>query len=369
MPLRKRRVKTKIHVISMIVKQKILIKRVFLILINCFFSAIIFGCSIPTLSLNLQNLRIGKPIPLIASEFISSPTPTPFLPSNPTPTYIPTAMPTLVPTQVPKKEVSSSEENYSKETIIKNENLVKLLILGSDQRLGDVGFRTDTIILVLLNTENKTASMVSFPRDLYVPIPGYSYQRINTAMFYGGFDTIALTLQSNFGLRPDYYILVNFQAFEKIIDTLGGVDVDVSQPFSDRYLTNKNKQIPVGTVHMDSSLALWYARSRQTSNDFDRARRQQEVLYAIGDRLISLETVEKAKDLYKILSENVTTNLKWSDIKPLLPTAFNIRKPSQVNRFVIGPGQVYDWITPGGAMVLIPRSDQISILLKEASGY
>ena len=349
--------------------RKFLSLRRALIMLIIFLPAFFVGCSTPTFSLVHQKSAIGKPIKLVASGFDVTPTATPFLPVEPTPTFIPTAMPTLVPSPTPEKENEVRSENISNEKEnIYNGKLLKLLVLGSDQRLGDVGFRTDMIILVILNMDKGTVSMVSFPRDLYVPIPGYSYQRINTAMFYGGFETIAQTFQSNFGIKPDYYILVNFQAFEKIIDTLGGIEVEVSQPFSDRYQTNRNKQIPAETVHMDSSLALWYARSRQTSNDFDRARRQQEVLHAIGKKLISLNTIEKAKDLYKILSENVTTNVSWTDIKPILPLAFKNQEPSQINRFVIGPGQVYDWITPGGAMVLIPRPDQIRLVIKEASG-
>lgn len=344
-------------------------QRKLLFILILFIPVFFVSCSTPIFSLIQQKSAIGKPIKLVASGIDVSPTATPFLPMEPTPTFIPTAMPTLVPSPTPEKERGNTEENNPIEKDNHNNgNLLRLLVLGSDQRLGDVGFRTDTIILVILNLDKGTVSMVSFPRDLYIPIPGYSYQRINTAMFYGGFDTVAQTFQSNFGIKPDYYILVNFQAFEKIIDTLGGIDVEVSQPFSDRYQTNRNKKIPAETVHMDSSLALWYARSRQTSNDFDRARRQQEVLHAIGKKLISFNTIEKAKDLYKILNENVTTNVSWSDIKPILPLAFTIKEPSQVNRFVIGPGQVYDWITPGGAMVLIPRPDQISLVIREASG-
>ncbi len=331
-------------------------------------SVLVAGCNIPALSLSQHKSAIGKPLALVASGYEKTPTATPFLPLVPTLTFIPTEMPTLVPSPIPTDEPDPLKENEPKGERIQNTNQIKLLVMGSDQRLGDVGFRTDTILLVILDIDKKTVSMVSFPRDLYVQVPGYSYQRINTAMFYGGFDTIAQTLNLNFGVKPDYYILVNFQAFEKIIDTLGGIDVEVGQAFSDRYMTNKNKQIPTGTVHMDSSVALWYARSRQTSNDFDRARRQQEVLHAIGKRLIRVETIENAKDLYKILSENVMTNLTWSVIKPFIPLTLKIREPSQVKRFVVGPGEVYDWITPGGAMVLIPRPDQITLLLKEASG-
>jgi anionic cell wall polymer biosynthesis LytR-Cps2A-Psr (LCP) family protein len=187
-------------------------------------------------------------------------------------------------------------------------------------------------------------------------------------MFYGGFETMAQTLKYNFGVQPEYYILVNFEAFEQIINTLGGLEVEVGRDFSDQYWDKTYKNIPAGTVHMDSHIALWYARTRTSSNDFDRARRQQEVLHAVGKRIISVDALENAKELYQIFIGNVTTNLTWSDIAPLIPLSIKVRDSSRVERYVIGSGEVYDWITPGGAMVLIPRQDQISLMLKEALG-
>lgn len=364
----------------MIELEKYPTKRYTVFLLMIMLSILIAGCSIPNMSLGQGNRPFVKPISLVASGYYATPTATPFLPLDPTPTFVPTELPTFVPSPIPTNELVPDDEPVpdeepvpvkEKEPVeaqVQTGKQIKVLVLGSDQRQGEVGFRTDTIILLNFDIDKKKVSMVSFPRDLYVQIPGYSYQRINTAMFYGGFDTLAQTLKQNFGVNPTYYVLVNFQAFEKIIDTLGGIDVEVGQDFSDRYKSNSNKKIPAGMVHMDSTMALWYARSRETSNDFDRARRQQEVLHAIGKKLVKVETVEHAKDLYKIMSKNITTNLTWQDIKPFIPLMFQIRETTQVHRYVIGPGQVYDWITPGGAMVLIPRPDQINILIKEALG-
>jgi len=291
------------------------------------------------------------------------------MPLDPTPTYIPTAIPTPEPTQKPQVESVSTGGNIKPADSLEiPKDLINILVLGSDQRPNDGGFRTDAIILVSINKKDKTVSMVSFPRDLYVYVPGYSYQRINTAMFYGGYNLIGQTLDYNFGIKPTYYVMVNFQAFQDIINHLGGVEVDVASTFKDIFLDGNYKRIPAGPFHMDGETALWYARSRQTSNDFDRTRRQQEVLHAVTKRVLKADALENAKKFYEIYKDNVTTNLKWSDIATIISLSVQLKDPSDIQRYIIGPGQVYDWITPGGAMVLVPRQDMIIGVLNEALG-
>jgi LCP family protein required for cell wall assembly len=330
------------------------------------FSIIVSGCTIPALSLIQSDPQTGNPIALMVSPLGATPTPTPFLPLDPTPTYIPTAVPTLPPTPTPESVSNSPGDTQPVGIIELPENQINILVLGSDQRVKNGGYRTDTIILVSINTTAKKVSMISFPRDLYIYIPGWSHQRLNTAMFHGGFDLIARTLEHNFGIKPEYYAMVNFNAFKEIINSLGGIDVEVAKTFTDYYWDRKYKTIPAGTVHMDASIALWYARARTSSNDFDRTRRQQEVLQAVAKRILSVDALESAKDLYDIYIANVNTNLTWTEITPLIPLSVHLRDTSQIQRYTIGPGEVYDWITPGGAMVLLPRQDKIIALLKQA---
>jgi LCP family protein required for cell wall assembly len=341
-------------------------------------AALLSSCNAPNFGipdLGITNWNIfggdsgtGNPVAFFVDASGAAPTPTPFQPLNPTPTFIPTAMPTLEPTPTPAGDPNSGGDDGPVGRLVLPKNQINVLLLGSDQRISRGGFRTDTIILVSVNTDTKSVSMVSFPRDLYVLIPGWTHQRINTAMFHGGFELLAKTLDHNFGVNPKYYVLVNFSAFKKIIDSLGGIDVEVARTYTDEYWDKSYKTIPAGTVHMNASIALWYARARKASNDFDRARRQQEVLHAIAKRLLSLNTLENAKELYDIYSDNVYTNLTWSEVAPMIPLLVNFQDPSLINRYVIGPGEVYDWITTGGAMVLLPRYDKIHALLKEALG-
>jgi LCP family protein required for cell wall assembly len=311
------------------------------------------------------NIKPGDPVALLMSPLGATPTPTPFQPLDPTPTYIPTAMPTLAPTP---KDKGSTGNTQPAGRLVMPKNQINILLLGADQKVIKGGFRTDSIILISINTDAKKVSMVSFPRDLYIYIPGWTYQRINTAMYHGGFKLLAKTLEYNFGIKPKYYVLVNFSAFRKIINSLGGIDVEVARSYTDLAWNGRYKTIPAGTVHMDGSTALWYARARKASNDFDRARRQQEVLYAVAKRVLSMNALENAKELYDIYIANVSTNLTWSEITPMIPLMVHFQDPSLIKRYVIGPGHVYDWITSGGAMVLLPRHDKIIALLRKALG-
>ncbi len=210
--------------------------------------------------------------------------------------------------------------------------------------------------------------MVSFPRDLYVYIPGWYYDRINTAMYRGGFPLLAQTLEYNFGVRVDHYVLVGLDAFIQTIDSLGGIEVQVGQTLTDQRTGFGYYTVQAGTVHMDGATALWYVRSRYTTSDFDRTRRQQEVIQAIAARLLSMDGLNKADELYDIYSKYVISDLKWRDLAPLVSVATQIGSPANVQHYYIGSGQVVPWTTPAGAMVLLPQEAAIKSILRQAVG-
>ena len=292
----------------------------------------------------------------------SAPTPTPFQPVPPTPTYLPE----IPGAAITPNSVQQPETGDGAAPTIVSAGRINLLLLGSDQRPYEGGFRTDTIILVSLDPAGGTVSLVSFPRDLYVTIPGWIQQRINTAMGYGGFPLLASTLEYNFGVRPEHYVLVNFWAFVETIDSLGGIDVYVAQPLSDHRDGYGYYTVPAGMNHMDGETALWYVRSRYSTSDFDRGRRQQEVVLAIFKRLLSLNVIENAPKLYDIYARNVTTDLTFQDIVPLLPLAAKLSDTSRIHQYFIGPAQVTSWTTPGGAQVLLPNMAAINAVLWQA---
>jgi len=312
---------------------------------------------------------------------------TPFQPIPPTPTYIYTDIPTpevqrnaVEPTPAGvQPPVAKSWADYPGPIVWPDIDIpaptglleqpsgqINILLLGSDQRPNDGGFRTDTIQLVTINTDMGTVNVTSFPRDLYVYIPGYTVQRINTAFAFGDFESLALTFEYNFGVHPDHYVLINFWSFVQIIDSLGGITVDVERPLTDHRDGYGNYTVPAGSIHMDSATVLWYVRARYTTSDFDRGRRQQEVLEAIGKKLLSLNALARVPELYDIYRNNVTTDLSLDDILPLLPLAAKLGDTSRIHRFGIGPNQVYDWTNYSGAMVLVPIREAVMEVMRQA---
>ena len=117
---------------------------------------------------------------------------------------------------------------------------------------------------------------------------------------------------------------------------------------------------------MDSTMALWYVRSRYSTSDFERTRRAQEVVQAIFNKAMSLGALTKIPELYDIYTQYVETNMTIKDILPLIPMANVIQDTSRIRRFTVGPDAAYDWITESGAMVLIPDYNAIYGILAEA---
>mgnify|MGYP001099230992 CR=1 FL=1 len=292
----------------------------------------------------------------------SAPTPTPFQPvadnpGNPVGTPEPGSDPETEPTPTTR-------------VLKKPDGQVNIILLGSDARPDEGGFRTDIIVWVSLNPKDKYVSAVSFPRDLYVNIPGYGENRINVAFPRGGFDLLADTFEENFGVRPDHYLMVDFNGFKSVINNLGGITVQTQRGLSDTCAKWINSSgycsVGPGPVHMNGELALWYARSRYSTNDIDRARRAQEVIEAIFNRLMSFDVILKAPDLYNAYINYVDTDIKLSDVLGLLPLANEIYKNDDIRSYVIGYDHAYDWVTWQGAQVLVPDYDRIMDLMIEA---
>ncbi len=287
-------------------------------------------------------------------------TKTPFQPMPPTP-------------ESPNEMVIPTADAYTPgqtPTAPSADNLIKILVLGSDMRQS-LDYRTDVFMLVLINPQNGTISVVSFPRDLYVEMPNFGTDRINTAMEFGGFELTAATLEYNFGIRPDYYMLTNFRGFTAIVDSLGGIDVNAAVNLTDQCKLPQAYDgycsVGPGWVHMDGQTALWYVRSRYSTSDFDRGRRSQEVMEALFTRLMSLDAVSRIPELYQIYQQNVETNVPLDVVVTLGGIAPGlIADSTRIHRYAIGPGETYPYMTPGGASVLLPNYEAIQLILNRA---
>jgi LCP family protein required for cell wall assembly len=350
------------------------------------------GCNLPGFPI----LAGGKPAEvnpiIVMAAANATATPTPFQPLAPTPTYLPTSFPTpILPVAEATAAPAAPEEPGIQEgesrtwadypgpvewpdiaipepvgVLPQPANQVNILILGSDQRPDEGGFRTDAMILATLNPDLGTVNLTSFPRDLYVYIPGWTVHKLNTAHAHGGFPLTQMTFEYNFGVKPDHFVMVQMNAFKDVIDSLGGIDVQVAETLTDWRDHYGYYTVNPGNVHMDGEVALWYARSRYSTSDLVRNRRQQEVLEAILAKLLSLQAVERAPELYQAYVNNVTTDLTLEDIQPLLPLAAQLVDRSRIHRYAIGAGQVYDWINYYGSMVLMPIREAVVTVMLQA---
>jgi LCP family protein required for cell wall assembly len=171
-----------------------------------------------------------------------------------------------------------------------------LLVLGSDARPDEIahgqGGRTDTLQVVAADKLPGGVGLISIPRDLWVEIPGYGSERINTAYPVGGAQTAERVVGDQVGTHVDRYLLIGLQGVRDVVDAAGGVDIDVAEPIhDDAYPTDDYGtivlDIPAGRQHMDGEKALQYARTRHQDNDFGRMARQQRVMVALRGRLLS----------------------------------------------------------------------------------
>ena len=209
--------------------------------------------------------------------------------------------------------------------LYKDSEQINILLVGTDAREKDVQSRSDTMMLLTLDYKNKQIKLTSFLRDSYVTIARENLRKskLNASYFYGGIQMLIDTLELNFKVEIPYYVIVDFEIFEKIIDRLDGVDVEITAREakyinSQDHMTKAEKmafpeEIFEGKNHFTGGQALWYSRIRYLDSDFMRTQRQRKVIQAI----ISKATKQKPKDLLALAQEimpMIRTNIPSDDI-------------------------------------------------------
>lgn len=260
---------------------------------------------------------------------------------------------------------------------------VTILVLGIDQRCDEVGpNRTDTMMLLTIDPVAKTAGILSLPRDTWVDIPGYGFDRINQANYYGqiyehpgGGQALAMeTVESFLGIVVDHYLTINFDAFIELVDQVDGIDIDVPEAindprYPDRCYGEEGFFLEDGEQHLDGELALKYARTRVTAGgDIDRATRQQVVLMAIREKLQRLDMIPqliaRSPQIWKSLQNNVRTSL--TDVQMIQLALLMQEIPREdIQARVIEYGMLYNETTADGRQVLVPDREKIRALRDE----
>ncbi|OIQ54163.1 LCP family protein [Neomoorella thermoacetica] len=210
-----------------------------------------------------------------------------------------------------------------------------ILLIGVDQRVPNEPSRSDTIMLAVLDPQKPGVDLLSIPRDTRVKIPGHGYDKINAAHAYGGPQLLLDTINNFLGSHVDKYVEVNFQDFQKIIDILGGVDIDVDKRM---YYPEENINLKPGFQHLNGYDALAYVRYRyDPEGDITRVGRQQKFMKALIDQTLKLSTIPKIPKLVSEISKDVKTNLS---VKEMLSLALSMKdlNGSAVNTYTI-PGE------------------------------
>jgi LCP family protein required for cell wall assembly len=258
---------------------------------------------------------------------------------------------------------------------------VTLLAMGLDARdwgpeANSTASRTDSMHLLSLDPIAKTAVLLSIPRDLYVDIPGYGFDKINKAYFYAEKDKLPIggpglamqTVQNLLGVPIDYYAVVDFNSFTTVVDTIGGIDVYV--PFDNLRIDPVGpedvKELFFGWNHLTGSEALAFARARSTEGgDFDRAARTQQVILAIRDKILNLNMIPtllvKAPDLYNQISSGIKTNLTLEQILQLAMVAKDVQRKN-IRQGVISEDYLLAIETFGEESMLIPNLEKLGEL-------
>lgn len=266
-------------------------------------------------------------------------------------------------------------------------DLVNVVLMGNDSEItGDTVARSDSMIIVSINRTAGTVSMLSLPRDLYVYIPGWTMQRINNAYVHGeavgwtdgGFGLLRQTLFYNFGINVHYFATVDITGFKTIVDALGGVDIAVDCALQDlplieaevpegAYRINEDGEyvLPVGYYTMSGAEALWYARSRGNSDDFDRGRRQQQILRAAWRKARDTGLLNNVVQLWNEGIQYVDTNMTLEDIIGLVPLALSLDPASIENFRLVRTYHTTPWQPPDGSYVQLPVYDTIRPLLED----
>ncbi len=246
-----------------------------------------------------------------------------------------------------------------------------ILLMGSDLRPNDPTWlpSTDVMMILFLDTTNQRAALLSIPRDTVVAIPHHGAFRINYVYQYGlrshgpsgGAEMVKQVLSDDLNIRIDHWALIDFTGFEKIVDTLGGIDVHVACSLEDT-LDDQHFVIPAGDVRMDYVTAKRYVQSRYSTSDTSRNFRQQRVLWAIAEKGLQLNALDKVPTLWNQLHESIQTDMTLFDLVSLIPAAYTLdlrNHPERIHARVLEYPAVYPFIANYGAWLYMPNYDVI----------
>ncbi len=237
----------------------------------------------------------------------------------------------------------------------RQEHIINILLIGQDRRRGETRSRSDAMILCTLNTATHELTLTSFMRDMYVPIPGYGNERINVCYRVGGMKLLDKCLEQNFGVEVDGNIEVDFAGFQKVINLIGGVDVELTEAEA-KYMANRGHDVVPGINHFNGNQALNYARNRWVGNsDFSRTERQRKIIGAAIEKCRSLNFLQ-IKNVIEQALPMVTTDMTNMELIDYALEVLPLLKDLKINTQQIpADGTFTDEAVEGVGLVLVPN--------------
>ncbi|MEI4803338.1 MULTISPECIES: LCP family protein [unclassified Bacillus (in: firmicutes)] len=248
---------------------------------------------------------------------------------------------------------------------------ISILIMGvdeSDTRTKEYGTatRTDALLLATINKNDKSVKLLSIPRDSRVYIPSEKKEdKITHAHVFGGVDSTINTVERFLDVPVDYYVKFNFKSFIKIVDSLGGIDVDVPVTFTEQDSKDQQGAIHLekGRQHLNGEQALALARTRHIDSDYMRGQRQQLVLEAIAQKALSVNSINKLGDLLDAVDHDIKTNLTFDDMMAITKNSMDSRL--KIDKLQVkGQDKYID-----GKYFYVPEEKSVQDITKELQGH
>jgi len=249
-----------------------------------------------------------------------------------------------------------------------DDNRFNILVLGmrglDDPDAIQGGMLTDTILLFSFDKTTKMSSLVSIPRDLYVKFNNTKTDKINAVYEYGyarkeGLEYSKRIFSIITGQYVDKVVVFDFSAFKKIIDEIGGIDIVLDKPFSEKSQWGSDFSLPAGPNHLDGETALYFARSRYSTSDFDRSRRQQQIIEAIKDRLLNIDLTSdpiKAFSLINLIRKDINTDINLFNLSEIYDLVQDL-KNAEPKRYVISTENLVYQTYVDNIYVLLPKNE------------
>ena len=256
-------------------------------------------------------------------------------------------------------EVAPEDVQWDNVLPLEDEDLLNILLVGQDRRPGEGRQRSDTMILCSVSVKSKKVALISFLRDLYVQIPGYTDNRLNAAYVFGGFPLLKSTLNTNFGISVDGCFEVDFNGFIALIDKVGGIDMTLTAAEASRV----GRGTKEGMNHLRGEAALAYARIRKIDSDFERTNRQRKVLMAVFDKVKNCslnEILSLVDEALPYLTTDMSTTQIVSTVTMLFPLATSV----EISKYYVPPDGTYSNVYIRGMAVLYPDLLAIRRILK-----